>query len=90
MVSPWHAALASAVAFTLGAALPFLAVLLIPDPFRVPRRSSSSCSRGAHRLPHRRVNDTPRLRPTARLVVGGALALAATFALGSAVGALAA
>ena len=35
-----------------------------------------------------RVNDTPRLRPTVRLVAGGAVALVATFAIGSAVGAL--
>jgi VIT1/CCC1 family predicted Fe2+/Mn2+ transporter len=33
-----------------------------------------------------RFNRTPTLRPVLRLVVGGALALAATFAIGSALG----
>ena len=36
IVSPWHAAFASAIAFTLGAILPMLAILLPPENIRVP------------------------------------------------------
>ncbi len=36
IVSPWNAALASAVAFILGAVLPMLAILLPPAELRVP------------------------------------------------------
>ncbi|BAS13110.1 fe(2+)/Mn(2+) transporter pcl1 [Arthrobacter sp. Hiyo8] len=36
IVSPWHAAFASAIAFTLGAVLPMLAILLPPPGLRVP------------------------------------------------------
>ncbi len=36
LVNPWHAALSSAVAFTLGALLPLLAILLPPPEWRVP------------------------------------------------------
>ena len=35
-----------------------------------------------------RFNDSPTLRPTARLVLGGAVALLATFGIGSALGTL--
>lgn len=36
IVSPWHAAFASAIAFTIGAILPMLAILLPPPDIRVP------------------------------------------------------
>ncbi|WP_175475995.1 VIT1/CCC1 transporter family protein, partial [Curtobacterium sp. MCBA15_016] len=36
VVSPWHAAFASAVAFSVGAVLPLLAILLPPESVRVP------------------------------------------------------
>lgn len=36
LTNPWHAALSSAVAFTVGALLPLLAILLPPVPARIP------------------------------------------------------
>ena len=36
LVNPWHAALSSAIAFTLGALLPLLAILLPPPEWRIP------------------------------------------------------
>jgi VIT1/CCC1 family predicted Fe2+/Mn2+ transporter len=36
LVNPWHAAVSSAIAFTLGALLPLLAILLPPPEWRVP------------------------------------------------------
>ena len=36
IVSPWHAAFASAIAFLIGAILPMLAILLPPENIRIP------------------------------------------------------
>ncbi|HEV6954253.1 MAG TPA: VIT family protein [Promicromonospora sp.] len=87
VVSPWNAALASAVAFTLGAVLPLAAVVLIPEPWRVGLTFAVVLAAlagtgwvGAW------IGAAPRLRATARVVVGGALALGATFAVGSLLG----
>jgi len=90
VVSAGHAAFASAVSFLVGGLLPFLAVLLLPDAVRVPLTFVVVLlALALTGYLSARVNDTPRLRPTVRLVLGGAVALAATFAIGSAVGALA-
>jgi VIT1/CCC1 family predicted Fe2+/Mn2+ transporter len=86
-INPWHAALASAVAFTLGAALPLLAMVLAAPAARVPvtfvgvivalaaTGSVSAWFGQAHRL-----------RAVVRLLVGGALAMGATWAIGAALG----
>ena len=90
VVSAGHAAFASAVAFLVGGVIPFLAVVLLPASVRVPLTFGSVLiALALTGYLSSRVNDTPRLRPTARLVAGGALALAATFAIGSALGAVA-
>jgi len=90
VVSAGHAAFASAVSFLVGGLLPFLAVLLLSDAVRVPLTFVVVLlALALTGYLSARVNDTPRLRPTVRLVLGGAVALAATFAIGSAVGALA-
>ena len=87
VVSPWQAAGASALAFVLGAALPILAILLPPDNLRVPitfvavlvaLAITGSISA--------RIGGSPRLRATLRVVIGGAIALAATFLIGTLLG----
>lgn len=87
VVSPWHAAFASALSFVLGALLPFVTVLVAPEPVRVPATIAAVLlalavlgATGA-KLGGARV-----ARPTVRVVVGGALALAVTFAIGSLLG----
>ena len=87
IVSPWHAAFASAVAFTLGALLPLLSILLPPPALRVPLTFASvllalalTGAVGAW------IGGSSRTRAAVRVVVGGALALAATFSLGSLLG----
>lgn len=84
VVSPWQAAWASAIAFTSGGVLPLLAILLPPAQVRVPvtfvvvlaalavTGAVSGWAGGVHWL-----------RPTVRVVVGGALALTVTFLIGS-------
>ena len=87
IANPTAAALTSAASFAVGGALPFLTMVLLPSPARVGghlhRRSAGS---GADREPGRPAGGSPLLRPTIRVVAGGAIALAVTFALGAALG----
>jgi VIT1/CCC1 family predicted Fe2+/Mn2+ transporter len=89
VVSAGSAAFASAVSFLVGGLVPFLAVVLLPELVRVPLTFVAVLlALALTGYLSSRVNDTPRLRPTVRLVAGGAVALVATFAIGSAVGTL--
>jgi vacuolar iron transporter family protein len=87
VVSAWQAAGASALAFTIGAVLPLLAILLPPESIRVPVTFAAvlvalalTGALGA------RIGGSPLLRPTIRVVLGGAIALAATFLIGTLLG----
>jgi VIT1/CCC1 family predicted Fe2+/Mn2+ transporter len=87
VVSPWHAALASAVAFTIGALLPFAAILLSPVDIRVPVTFVAVLLALAFTgATAARIGGAPATRATVRVVLGGALALAATFAIGTLLG----
>jgi VIT1/CCC1 family predicted Fe2+/Mn2+ transporter len=87
VVSPWHAALASAAAFTAGGVLPLAAVLAVPEPWKVfvtfvvvlAALAVAGWSAAW-------IGGASRVRAMARVVVGGALALGATFAIGSLLG----
>lgn len=83
VVSPWHAAGASALAFTLGAVLPLLAILLPPASIRVPVTFAvvliALALTGALGA---RIGGGSIARATVRVVIGGAVALAATFLIG--------
>jgi VIT1/CCC1 family predicted Fe2+/Mn2+ transporter len=85
--NPWHAAGASALAFTLGSLLPLVAILLPPAGVRVPvtfavvllalaLTGALSAYLGSARL----------TRAMVRLVAGGALAMAVTYGIGHLVG----
>jgi VIT1/CCC1 family predicted Fe2+/Mn2+ transporter len=87
IASPWHAALASAVAFTIGAILPLASMLFVPAAARVPVTFVAvlvalaiTGSVAAH------IGGSPKLRATLRVTIGGALALAATFGIGTLLG----
>jgi len=84
VVSPWQAAWASAVAFTAGGVLPLLAILLPPTSVRVPVTFAvvlvALAATGALSA---WAGGTHWLRPTVRVVVGGALALTATYSVGT-------
>jgi VIT1/CCC1 family predicted Fe2+/Mn2+ transporter len=83
VVSPWHAAGASALAFTIGAILPLLAILLPPASIRVPITFAvvlvALALTGALGA---RIGGGSIGRATIRVVIGGAVALAATFLIG--------
>ncbi|HEV7948599.1 MAG TPA: VIT family protein [Glaciihabitans sp.] len=87
VVSPWHAAFASALAFVVGGALPLIAILLPPEPLRVPVTFVSvlialaiTGHLGAH------VGGSSRRKAMLRVVIGGALALAVTYGIGALLG----
>ena len=87
VVSPWQAAGASALAFFVGAVLPMLAILLPPAPARVPVTFIAVLVALAFTgALSARIGGSPLGRPTLRVVIGGAIALAATFLIGTLLG----
>lgn len=87
VASAWQAALASAAAFTLGAVLPMLAIILPPEPIRIPVTFVAVLlALAITGATSARIGGSPVLRATLRVVIGGAIALVATFAVGSLLG----
>jgi vacuolar iron transporter family protein len=87
IVSPWRAAYASAIAFVIGGLLPILAIIAFPTAMRVPATFAAvlialaiTGAAGGY------LGGSPLLRPTVRVVVGGAIALATTFLIGRLLG----
>ena len=83
-LSPWQAAFASAVAVLSGAILPFATAVFLPGSLKIPvtflavlLALAVTGALGA------KLGGAPMLRPTIRVLVGGAAALAITFAIGS-------
>lgn len=84
IVNPWAAALSSMISFFAGALLPFLTVLFAAEQFRIPATIVASIialagtgAAGAY------LGGSSVLKSVIRVVVGGALALSVTFAIGS-------
>lgn len=83
LANPLQAALASAVAFTLGALLPLLAILLPPRDLRVPVCVTSVVlALGIAGAVSARIGGSPAGKAVLRVVLGGAAGLALTFAVG--------
>lgn len=87
VVSAWHAAGASALAFFTGALLPLVAILLPPTAWRVPVTFAVvmvalalTGTLGAH------LGRSSKRRAALRVVIGGAIALLVTYGLGTALG----
>ncbi len=85
--NPWHAAYASALSFTIGAALPLLAVLLPPAEWRLPATFIAVVIAlvitgwlSAY------LGGSPKPRAIRRIVGGGLLALVVTYAIGTLIG----
>jgi VIT1/CCC1 family predicted Fe2+/Mn2+ transporter len=87
VVSSWQAAGASAAAFTIGGVLPLAAILLLPEPVRIPLTFVAVLGAlAATGAVSAWIGGSPWLRPTLRVVIGGALALGATFLIGTLLG----
>jgi len=84
VVSPWHAAIASAVAFFACSVLPMLALLLPPASVRVPVTFVAVLiALGATGWVAAWIGHANTRRAAARVMIGGAIALAATFGIGT-------
>ena len=87
LTNPWHAAWASMVAFTLGAVLPLLAVLLPPQEWQVAVTVAAvllalllTGAVSAH------LGASAKPPAVLRNMLGGALAMAITYGIGTLVG----
>ncbi|MEV0053124.1 VIT family protein [Saccharopolyspora shandongensis] len=87
VASPWHAAIASFLSFTIGAVLPMLAILLPGPGLRVPVTFAATLAALALTgTVAAWIGGGSRMRAAVRVVVGGALALGATYAVGALLG----
>ena len=88
LANPWHAAGASFVAFTVGALLPLLAIVLPPQSWRLGVTVVSvllalvGCGWVSARL-----GSAPVRPAVVRNAAGGAIAMAVTYAVGALLGA---
>jgi VIT1/CCC1 family predicted Fe2+/Mn2+ transporter len=86
VVSPWHAAFASAIAFTIGGILPMLTILT-PSAVRIALTFVIVLiALAITGYVAAWIGGASRGRAMIRVVIGGALALAATFAIGALLG----
>ncbi|EID54707.1 putative membrane protein [Saccharomonospora xinjiangensis XJ-54] len=83
LTSPWQAAWASLIAFTVGALLPLLAILLFPPAVRVPATGGAVViALAITGLVSARLGQAPPLPAAARNVGVGALTMLITYAVG--------
>jgi VIT1/CCC1 family predicted Fe2+/Mn2+ transporter len=88
LVSPWQAAFASAIAFTLGAVLPVLAVVLAPPSTRIPVTFAVVIlALALTGLSSAKLGGAPISRAILRVVLGGAIGMAVTYVVGGLLGA---
>jgi VIT1/CCC1 family predicted Fe2+/Mn2+ transporter len=87
LTSPWHAALSSAIAFTAGAILPIVAILIPPSGARIPVTFAVVLLALALTGALSAYLGGARWGPAViRLVAGGAIAMAVTFGVGQLLG----
>lgn len=88
LTNPWLAAVSSAVSFTMGALLPLIAILVSPQHARIPATITTVLlALAGSGWVAARLGGAKPLRPILRVAVGGALAMAITFAIGHLIGA---
>ena len=84
VVSPWNAALASAVSFTAGALLPLATILLLPHPARLfATFVAVLLALAVTGYVAAWIGGARRGRAVVRILIGGAIALGATFLVGT-------
>jgi VIT1/CCC1 family predicted Fe2+/Mn2+ transporter len=87
LVSPWQAAIASFVSFAVGALLPLLAILLPPASVRIPITFVVVLiALALTGTLSARLGGAGKRRAALRVVVGGAIAMAATYGIGALLG----
>lgn len=82
--SPWQAAIASLLAFTAGGLVPFLAVVLTPDGYKLQATFAAVLvALIATGYFSARAGSAHKGRAVSRVVAGGALAMLLTYAIGT-------
>lgn len=85
--NPWHAALASLVAFTVGALVPLLPIVFAPVPVRLPSTVAAVLlALAVTGYTSAQLGGAPVLRPVLRNLIVGGLAMGLTYLAGIAVG----
>ena len=88
LTSPWQAAVASSVSFTLGALLPLVTILTFPHGVRAAvTLAAVTLALALTGFLSARVSEAPVRPAVLRNVVGGLLAMAVTYLIGSLIGA---
>lgn len=83
LTNPWHAAIASAISFFLGALIPILAITIPPQEYRVPVAFASVVvALALTGVSSAKIGGANPLRATLRVVVGGVIAMAVTYGIG--------
>lgn len=84
VVSPWRAAIASAISFTTGALLPMLTMMLTPHPWRILFTVIAVLiALAITGYTAAKIGGADRGKAMVRTVIGGALALGATYLVGT-------
>jgi len=87
LTSPWQAAAASMVSFTLGALLPLLTILLFPDDLRaLVTLLAVAVALALTGFVSARIGEAPTRPAVARNVVWGLLAMGVAYGVGSLIG----
>jgi VIT1/CCC1 family predicted Fe2+/Mn2+ transporter len=85
--NPWHAGLASMLAFLAGALIPLAAILLSPREAAVPITVTAvTLALLITGVTSAQLGGAPKLRAALRNVAGGALAMAITYVIGALIG----
>lgn len=83
LTNPWHAAWASALAFTAGSAIPMLAIILPPASIRIPVTFVSVIlALALTGTISAKVGGASPVKATIRVIIGGTLAMLVTYGIG--------
>jgi len=83
LTNPWHAALASAVAFLIGAIIPMIAIMIPPPTVRIPFAFGAVIiALIVTGTISAKIGNAPVVRAVFRVVTGGAIAMIVTYGIG--------
>ena len=83
LTNPWHASLASATSFLIGAAIPLIAILLPPESIRIPVAFLSVIiALVITGIVSGKMSGANTLKATIRVAAGGILAMIVTYSIG--------
>ncbi|GAB2647633.1 VIT family protein [Gordonia jinhuaensis] len=87
LTNPWAAALSSAVSFTTGAILPLVAILVPPASWRIPVTFVVVClALALTGFLSATIGGSDRRKAVVRVTLGGAIAMAVTYGIGTLTG----